>query len=380
MLSLYWRSTVIVFWLAIGRITGLLFHNIDLASGRFYCVKFYHVYSRIIQIIAICLFPYSFVRFFQSIDIVTEVDISFVKIVTAFKDCMDYVFMAIAYSAGINQRRKMRDVLNAAMAYNKFNNDNFGTSINLKKLQWTECLSINVLTKLSVLVTHAMLYFSIIKESAVHVLLMLALMMPEVCYFIVSNQYFFGVIILKQNIANIHTILRNIKSNVETYRLGKLKNLESELMASEQIDKLSQLHTKLHHLYAEFSAMYQIQMLLSIASNFFTIMINTFHLIFFQLMLAFDVTPRNANEIQIKIILSLTARIIDVYVYAGKSSSTNLMHTRIAKLASEMCCYKRDERFRKSVSLIKNKKSSFPPSSFNGMFSELETLETLQLV
>lgn len=164
MSSYQWiRKIIIQFWLITGKVTGLIFFDIDEQKGIYYHRKYYHIYSKAICIALIFLFPFAYYVMLKDLDIVTGLDDSFIKIAPAVRDIMDYIFMDFAYLSVNVNRFKIQQELNELCEFNRFCYKKFGASFEESSMQWSFCMSTNIVIKFLVFISHALIYMISIK-------------------------------------------------------------------------------------------------------------------------------------------------------------------------------------------------------------------------
>lgn len=158
MSSYQWiRKIIIQFWLITGRVTGLIFFDIDEQKEIYYHKKYNYIHSKAICIALIFLFPFAYFMMFKNLDIVAGLDDSFVKIAPAWKDIMDYIFMIFAYLFVNVNRFEIQQELNEFCNFNRFYYKRFSASFEKNSMQWSFCINIYVIKKF--LFLFLMLYY-----------------------------------------------------------------------------------------------------------------------------------------------------------------------------------------------------------------------------
>ncbi|KAG5672430.1 hypothetical protein PVAND_002558 [Polypedilum vanderplanki] len=158
--------------------------------------------------------------------------------------------------------------------------------------------------------------------------------------------------IVKFHIKNIFLILKRIKREIkfDVQPKMKLRILERELSASEKIDKISEMHTKLFWIYRNFTGMYQFQMLFSVTSNFSSMMINTLYIYGIYLLKSLDIPVDRGNWLQISSAICIAVRILDAHFQFENTSMVNYMEEKVQRFTSELYLFGRDKRLKESVS------------------------------
>lgn len=105
------QNFIFRFWVTIGKLLGLICIDLD-GKGKFYCIKYFNLYSGIIEVLISFWYPIVYFEMTQHITIVRKLDISLSTTVTVLRDSIDYVFMILAFLLHNFNRNIMKDVLN----------------------------------------------------------------------------------------------------------------------------------------------------------------------------------------------------------------------------------------------------------------------------
>lgn len=347
-------SSVVRLWLLTGRITGLIYVDVDLKAAKFYTVKYYGLYSFVFAVVATVMYPIAYVKLSNQVSLVEEVDIIFSIVVSAIRDAIDYTFMIFALHFHMFNRNNLTHLLNDVWTFVDESEKDFKCLLRQQKRKMKIVMSIGIVIKLTKVFIHVATVMLISGADSSQWISLLFITIPKLAVFVVLNEYFAGVLVLKKNIETFNQLLELGRRKMKFTSPEKLTMLNHELELCDFFERMSTMHSKLFKMYKTFSGMYQFQVLLLIVSTFFAMMIDMFYIfnvIFFKLI---HLTSNKGFILKMLAIAAIIVRSYQIYFDLKSSNRTNKSHVTTRNVLARIACPSnwkgRDERLRQKVS------------------------------
>lgn len=339
-------------WVSVGKIIGLFFVDIN-DTGRFYCIKYLDYFSVFVGLFVVFLYPFAYLYMIKAINIFEEFDISLSINVSKIRDLLSYIFIIIAFLFQNYNRENLRDFLNEFLDFQTYFKNEFKSNYSEDFQRSYRNMSISITIKFILVILRIFIWFSVVDLSKFDLYYFIVIMLPELGILVVGNQYFAGILMLQYSIGNVKNVILHLNKKSkfgENFKfIEKLMQLESDLLLSDEIEKLSIIHNKLFELYRKLSGMYQLQMLLIVVSSFIGFMLDCFYVYIISLFNYWDLLLEKCAMLQIASWLSVILRIFDIYFHLSLSFETSCADERNLGIISEMTFIYKDPRLKRSV-------------------------------
>ncbi|CRL05621.1 CLUMA_CG018517, isoform A [Clunio marinus] len=354
------KRIIVNCWLALGQVIGLIFIDSD-KNGKFYCIKYYGVYSFVISVLLIIIHPIAYYKCARIVNVIDGLDHSIPVIVTSLRDSIDYIFMIAAFIFQRFNRMNLMNLLNEISEFVRDNERKFSSAFSLwtEKIKYENIFCVGIVLTFMKASISSLLCALIINKDEVNWIHFLFLILPKAAMFVVVNEYFYGVLLLRFHISMYTKLISEAQKKLELQTDEKLTKLKNDLDTCDLLDEMSLFHSKLFKIYKNFSGMYQFQMLLFIFSNFFGIMLDMFYVFNVIFYAYLNLYSPNASYLKFAATFSFLIRCFTVYFHLAFSCSTTGTDAKNQKLVPSMNSYRSDRRLKHSVIILKLKLIDF---------------------
>lgn len=342
------RKLTLGFWISCGKLIGLIFVSKN-KFGKFYCTKHYRVYNLAVEVVLALAFPWAYYKIIQHVNVVDGLDISFSIAVSTLKDYIDFVFMMSSLNFQRYNRNNLKELLNEVQEFAEKHQRHFQCFISgeLEKLMKTFCVSIVVI--LMKIIAILLTTIVIVNRGEVNIVYFTIYLIPKLAMFVVSSEYFLGVLFLQSQIKMFSLMIHRVNLKLKFETPEKLTRLRLDLEACETIDKMSLMHSKLFKFYKRFSGMYQFQILLVVLSNCFSLMVEMFYVFNVSFFASQNLYSGKSFKLREMAIISTVIRCCDIYLHLKCSSATTNADAMNQKTVSSLNANQKDVRLKNCV-------------------------------
>lgn len=345
------QNWLIAFWLWIGKLIGIILVTRD-KNGKFYCTKRYKIFSIVLSVFFTVTFPYAYSEMIQRVKVANEVNVDFAVIVTSIRDYIDYVFMIAAFIFHRYNRHNLANWLNGIMEFAEHNKNQCGAFIRAAKRKHRKLLCIGIVSKFLKLLMNIWSWWLVVNFNRSDFLRILIICIPKLIIFVVSNEYFGGVLAIKFHIGMIHDKLSKARTKMKLKSNEKLTMMNRDLELCDDFHEISEMHTRLFKIYKDLSGMYQFQLILMIFSLFYALMIDLFYVFNISFFHYIKLTTSMSGPLKLASMLSVIVRGFDIYYMLKCSTSVTHAENVNMKMMACLDITHRDQRLKECVRLI----------------------------
>lgn len=367
MLVSYLKNFILLLWISIGRLIGLIHVNSN-KKGRFFCVRYFWVYSFTFGLTVVCLFPKAYTEVLGEVNLVEGINITLGLTISKFRDYVDFNFMVSAIWFQNFNRNKLKDLLNEILDLKSENQQIFKIEMREEFEKRRNIFCFGILLKFVKTSVFVITVIFIVDTTKVHSACFFIIVIPKLSLFVIANHYFLGVMILIFYLKMFQHLTLKAQRKLKNRSRQKLVALTNDLELCDFIDNLSVMHSKLFKIYKTFSSMHQFQMLILVLSNFFALMIDFYYIFAMTLFSTLSVLSGNGELLIAFSLFLITLRSWDIYLGLKGSNEATKLDAENQRLVSSLTSYDGDLRLKNCVSFAK-----FMLKIFETVFSALKT-------
>lgn len=345
------QSWLIGSWMFIGKLIGIVLVTQD-KDGKFYCTERYKIFSIVLSVLFTVTFPYAYTKLAQRVKVANEVDVDFAIVVTAIRDYIDYIFMIVAFIFHRYNRHNLANWLNGVAEFAEKNKNQCGVFIRTAKRKHRKYLSIGIVSKFLKLLMNLLSWWSVVNFHKRDIVYVFIIFIPKLIVFVVSNEYFAGVLTIKFYLGMINDKLQRMRTKIKFKSSEKLRMLNRDLELCDEFYEISEMHTRLFKIYKDLSGMYQFQLILLIFSLFYALMIDLFYVFNVTFFHYINLTSTMSGPLKAVSIFSVIVRGFDIYYMLKCSTSVSYAENVNMKMMACVDITHRDQRLKDCVRLF----------------------------
>lgn len=270
-----------VIWVRTCQLLGLVLVEFDKRSDRFVLWKFSSIYCVFVGTVVTILYPIILLKF-QSEMGLSFTAFSFTIFISIASYCFYFIFMTLSYIKQYKYRHELHQMLNNFVYFYRISKETyqeFNTDARLRKQQ--KFFFLSVLVKLVVFALDFITYFFLSLNEVTFWYTFLSF--PFFVAIAICNQFFLGILIIEYFISTI---------NLKLKACSHLVSISHPFFMSKQVEldleRLSNVHTKLYELLASLSIFFGYQMMFNIFCSFLRIAITGFQIFSVSLMIILE--------------------------------------------------------------------------------------------